>query len=338
MSTDRIDATQLNTGDPNTGRRNTRRLAFLAALVALPPASLAGFSWWTARRVERLCPPRGRFIGVGRERVHIVEAGQGPPVVLVHGLAGQSGNYAYDVVDRLASSFRVVAIDRPGSGHSPRRRGARADLRAQGDLVAGVIAVLGLGRPLVVGHSLGGAIGLAAALAHPDRVGGLALIAPLTQPGAAPAVFRRLAIRSAALRFALAWTVAVPIAMLRRPATLAALFGPERPPADFGACGGGMLGLRPATFIGAAADLASAAADLAAMVERYPSLTIPVGVLFGDGDRVLDHRVHGDRLAGSIADLDLEIVPGAGHMLPVTRGANVSSFIERQAARIARAG
>ena len=317
---------------------NIRRLAGLAGLAALPPALLAGFSWWMARRVERLCPPRGRFIGVGRERVHIVEAGDGPPVVLVHGLAGQSGNYAYDVVDRLAASFRVVAIDRPGSGHSPRTRGARANLRAQGDLVAGVIGVLGLGRPLVVGHSLGGAIALALALDHPDRVGGLALIAPLTHPErAAPRAFRLLAIRSAPLRAFLAWTVAVPLAMLRRPAMLASLFGPEQAPADFSGRGGGMLALRPATFVGAAADLAAAGADLPGMVARYASLAVPVGVLFGDGDRVLDHRRHGEALRARIASLDLAIVPGGGHMLPVTQGAVTASFIERQAGRVARA-
>ena len=315
-----------------------RLLLGSASVIAATGAGLAGFTALTARRVGQSFPAKGRTIGVGLEHVHIVERGSGPPIVLVHGLAGNLANYAYDVIDRLASHHRVIAIDRPGSGHSPRTRRGRANLRAQGDTVAGVIAALGLGRPLVVGHSFGGAVALATAIDHPDKVGGLALIAPLTHPSSSlPAPFRLLALRSPALRVLVAWTIAVPLAIRRRQETLSALCGPQQAPADFATKGGGLLGLRPSAFIGASTDLAASQADLPDMVTHYARLDLPVGVLYGDSDRILDHQLQGEVLRDEIPDVDIELLAGAGHMLPITRGEDTAAFIARQAARVAAA-
>jgi len=52
-------------------------------------AVLALFSGFIARRVTRAFPPEGRFVDVGGDRIHYVEYGSGPPLVFVHGLAGQ---------------------------------------------------------------------------------------------------------------------------------------------------------------------------------------------------------------------------------------------------------
>ena len=306
-----------------------------AALVAATAAGLAGLTAWTARRVGRSFPARGRFIAVGLEHIHIFERGSGSPIVLVHGLAGNLGNYAYGVIERLAADHRVIAIDRPGSGHSPRTRSYRANLRAQGDIVAGVIVALELGQPLVVGHSLGGAVALATALDHPEAVGGLALIAPLTHSSSTlPPPFRLLALRSRLLRVLVAWTIALPLAIRHRRETLSALFGPESAPADFATKGGALLGLRPSAFIGASTDLTALQKDLPGMVARYGSLRLPVGVLYGDADRILDYREQGEVLRDKIPGVEIELVEGAGHMLPITRGEGVVAFIRRQAQRV----
>lgn len=84
------------------------------------------------------------------------------------------------------------------------------------------------------------------------------------------------------------------------------LFGPDPVPGDFATKGGGLLSLRPGSFYAASTDLMASPSDLAGMVERYPSIAIPAGVLFGTADRVLDHRIHGERLAASLSGLDLE--------------------------------
>ncbi|HEX8299210.1 MAG TPA: alpha/beta hydrolase [Rubricoccaceae bacterium] len=307
------------------------------ALAGLTGAGLALFTARIARRVDRALPPQGQFLDVGGARLHYIDEGSGPPVVLINGLGGHARNFTHSLVARLSGAFRVVVVERPGSGHSMRPRGASAALGAQADTVAEFIRKLGLERPLVVGHSLGGAVALTLAVRHPDLVGGLALVSPLTHvQETVPDVFRLMAIRSPRLRRLAAWTVATPGALLRREAVLGTLFGPEPVPTDYATAGGGPLGLRPAAFYGASTDLMSVNDGLAEIIDQYGSIGVPVGVLYGTGDQVLDHAVHGIAVAEKIPDLQLELVEG-GHMLPLTAPAQVAAFITSVAQRMSAA-
>ncbi len=306
------------------------------ALVALF-AGLFAYTVSKVRRVEAALPPNGRFVDVPGARLHVVERGQGPALLMVHGLSGQLGNFGYGMIEPLARDFRVVAVDRPGSGYSVRTPGARADLAAQADVLAALIEKLGLERPLVVGHSLGGAIALALAAGHPDRVGGLALLAPLTHPAEEiPPVFRPLTLRRHWLRQFVAWTLAVPMSDLRRDQVLEIVFGPDPVPADFAVRGGGMLALRPSHFVAASEDLVAGAPSLAPLVERYVELRAPVSILFGREDRILDPAANGEALAATVPGATLTLVPG-GHMLPVTAPDTCVAFVREAAARLREA-
>jgi pimeloyl-ACP methyl ester carboxylesterase len=217
-------------------------LAIVVLVLALAVCGLVGFTAHTARRVESADPPRGRFLDLDSCRIHYVDQGAGLPIFLIHGLGGQLGNFTYSLVGRLAKEFRVVAVDRPGSGYSTRPAGADPRLRAQAEAIAKAIAALKLDRPLVVGHSLGGAIALAVGLDHPECAGAFALIAPITQVVATtPAPFRGLDIRSPLLRWIVAWTLAAPMGIMSADRVLKTVFAPEKVPADFIKRGGGAL-------------------------------------------------------------------------------------------------
>ena len=310
-------------------------LTIEAALIVLVlGCALLGVSVLAARRIEQAIPPQGGFLEVDGERLHVLDRGRGPAVVLIHGLSGQMGNFTHSLVERLADDFRVVAFDRPGSGYSTRSRGAAASMQAQSDTLAKAIRALGLERPVVVGHSLGGALALTLALDHPDCVGALALIAPATHPvPKPPPVFRTLAIRSPELRRLFAWTVATPGALVARNLAMREVFAPEQPPPDFASAGGGLLGVRPLNVENASADLIALEEDLKALPGRYGSIRVPIGVLYGRGDHVLGWRAHGEALKQKIPGLDLELVDG-GHMLPVTRPEVCAAFIRRIAAKL----
>ncbi len=306
-------------------------LAIVVLALALAVCGLVGFTAYTARRVESADPPRGRFLELDGCRIHYVDEGAGPPLFLIHGLAGQLGNFTYALVGRLAKEFRVVAVDRPGSGYSTRPPAADARLRAQGELMAKVIGALKLDRPLIVGHSMGGAIALAVGLDHPECVSALALVAPVTQVvETPPEPFRGLDIRSPFLRRIVAWTLAAPLGILNSDRVLGQVFGPVQAPPDFLARGGGALGLRPQSFTAASTDMESINDGFAEMIRRYPTLTIPAGILFGKGDQMLDYRVHGQATKDQIPGLKLELIEG-GHMLPVTAPDAVADFIRRMA-------
>jgi len=308
-----------------------------AALIVAVLALLFVFTRHTVRKIEAGLPPTGRFVDVPGARLHVVEQGQGQPVLLVHGLSGQLANFAYGMVEPLAADYRVVAVDRPGAGWSTREPGAPADLRAQADTLAALIDKLGLEKPLVVGHSLGGAIALALATYHPERVGGLALIAPLTHPPEhISPVFKAMTIQSAAVRRLIAWTLLIPMSIRNREQVMDIVFGPDAVPADFPVRGGGLLALRPAHFLGASEDLMGAATSLPPLVAQYGALRVPVSILFGREDRILDYRMNGEAFVASVPGAKLTLVTG-GHMLPVTAIDASVDFVRTAATRLREA-
>lgn len=302
-------------------------LAGIIGLFILAGAALALFADNTARRVEAVLPPLGTFIDVEGARIHYVDVGSGPSVLMIHGLGGQMRHFTHSMLERLRGEFRVVVIDRPGSGYSTRVGEAPGRLGAQAESVASLIRALGLDRPILVGHSLGGALALAVALEHPELVRGLALIAPLTQVQVTtPDAFARLMIRSPSVRRLVAWTLATPLAIRGSRAVLAAIFAPEPVPHDFATAGGGLLSLRPGAFYETSSDLVAVNADLRRMVGRYGTLALPIRILFGRDDRILAPSVHGERLAAIGSHVSLELVEG-GHMLPLTQPDRAASFV-----------
>ena len=306
------------------------------ALVGLVLAGLLLFTAWTARQVEKRLPPRGRFIDIDGARIHYLDEGTGPTLLLIHGLAGQMHNFTHSLLGKLQQDFRVVIPDRPGSGYSTRPSEAMATISAQARTISRFCQALGLERPLVVGHSLGGAIALALALNHPEQVAGLALLAPVThQPDRVPPPFDGIAIGSPLLRRLIAWTLATPLSIANRELALTTLFGPQPVAPDFAVKGGELLNLRPCSFIGASGDLMAAHNELDDMPARYKNLTLPIGILYGTDDRVLDPTVHGKGLAAKATGADLELIEGGGHMILIASADHAAAFIARMARRAA---
>jgi pimeloyl-ACP methyl ester carboxylesterase len=306
-------------------------------LVLLLAALIGGLVWFTvrtARKVEAALPSRGRFMEIDGERIHYVDTGgTGPAVIMIHGLGGNLLHFDYALAGRLAGEFRLIMVDRPGSGYSTRAADADATLTAQAAAIAKLIRALALTRPLVVGHSLGGAISLALALDHPDCAGALALVAPLTHArNETPAIFRPFLIRSSLVRMLIAWTLATPLGIRRGPQALKEVFAPEAVAPGFPLRAGGLLGLRPKAFYATSSDLVAINDALPAYARRYPSLDLPFGIVFGKDDRLLDYRQQGEAMRAACPALDLELIEG-GHMLPMTAPDRCAALIRRIAAR-----
>ena len=99
-----------------------------------------------------------------------------PTVVAVHGLPGSSRDFRW-LGAALEPSRRFVRLNMPGFGGTPLATMPRASLAARADWVASVVGALELERPVLLGHSMGGAVATAACARHPDRFAGLALLA-----------------------------------------------------------------------------------------------------------------------------------------------------------------
>jgi pimeloyl-ACP methyl ester carboxylesterase len=313
-------------------------MATLLVLILLVACVVAGLVWFTARtarRVEAALPPHGGFMDIDGQRIHYVDmGGSGPAIVMIHGLGGNLLNFSYAMADRLAGDFRVILVDRPGSGYSTRPANASATLTAQASTLAALFRRLGLQRPLLVGHSLGGALSLAIALDHPDCASALILIAPLTHAvEEVHDVFKGLMVGSPLLRRIIAWTVATPMSIRQGPKVMQAVFAPEAAPSDFPLRGGGLLGLRPSAFYGASSDIVAINAVLPGYTARYQSLNVPIAILYGRGDNLLDYRDQGEAMKAKLPALELELMEG-GHMLPVTAPDRCAALVRRVADKL----
>jgi pimeloyl-ACP methyl ester carboxylesterase len=295
------------------------------------------FTHFVAARINAAFRPPGQWIEVAGERLHYRTMGEGPPIVLVHGLGGESRNFDYLPLAELAQRWRLVLVDRPGSGHSPRRDERQAGIAAQARIVLAFLRAMQFERPpLLVGHSLGGAIALSVALQEPQAVAGIALVAPLTHFNpSVPAPFRALAIRSPGRRRLFAHTLATPLGIVGSRTVLRELFGPDRAPGDFGVRGGGLRSLRPAAFVTSSTDLAGVEQDLPEQQQRYDALRLPLFVLHGEGDRILGWREQAEALRAKVPQAQVRIIPG-GHMLPATQAAATAAWLEEAARAVLR--
>jgi pimeloyl-ACP methyl ester carboxylesterase len=306
-------------------------------LVVVVFAALALFTALIMGLVEAAIPPVGQTAAIEGSTIRYLDVGSGSPIVLIHGLAGNLRHFTYALVDRLKDDHRLIVIERPGCGYSLKAPGAAANLAVQARVVVGLLDKLGVDRPLLVGHSLGGALALAMALDHPDAIGGLALVAPASHPAPdAPSAFRLMATASPLQRWLRAWFVATPASILFGSAVLKQIFGPDAVPTDFGKRGGGLLGLRPSSFIASSAELETLLTDLPMMAARYSTIRCPVGILFGDRDMILDAAVHGAPLVAKIEGATIDYVEGGGHMTPLVAPDQTARFVRAVAARIAQ--
>ena len=120
--------------------------------------------------------PPGRLLEIDGQRISVERAGEGEPLVLLHGFGESTISYAA-VLPQLARQFSVVAIDLNGFGYTERPRDrASYTLAGQERLVLGVLDRLHLERVRLAGHSYGGGLALYLAARHPERVDRLLLI------------------------------------------------------------------------------------------------------------------------------------------------------------------
>lgn len=125
--------------------------------------------------------PVHRDVTASGVRLRVVEDGEGPPIVLVHGMFVDSRSWD-GVRGKLRDGFRVITPDLPGFGQSEKPPPNRFPygIDAFSEAVADLYAGLELGRSALVGHGLGGAVALTLAAQHPELVSHLILVGPLS--------------------------------------------------------------------------------------------------------------------------------------------------------------
>lgn len=317
----------------------------LALELALGAALAGGLAVLTDRRAHRReraaeadFPPTGPLITVMGTRVHAHVQGQGPDLVLIHGASGNTRDFTFGFVDRLARAYRVIVLDRPGLGWSdplPRdgRLGDPNDPAAQARVLRAAVADLGVTRPLVLGHSYGGAVAMAWGLAAPQETAALVILAGATMPwpGGLGAFY---AVMSSALGARLVIPAVTAFAShARADAVVAGIFAPDPVPAGYAAHVGPALTMRRDTLRENARQVAGLKPFIQRMAREYPGLHLPVEILHGTADSIVPARIHAEALAALLPDAALTLLPGVAHMPHHIAPDAVVAAIDRAAAR-----
>ncbi|MEL6978706.1 MAG: alpha/beta fold hydrolase [Pseudomonadota bacterium] len=313
------------------GRRRVIAGLGLGMLVA-GAGAIAATSAWRVRDAARRFPPIGAFETVEGVRLHLLDQGarDAPAIALIHGASGNLRDFGFGFTEALLErGLRVIAIDRPGHGHSERgpSDAHRPDVQAR--LMRGALAARGVERALLLGHSLGGAPALAWALDAPDSVLGLCLVGGVAMPwpGGIDLIYR---VNSTPIvEFAASAAMNAFVSEGYVEAAVASIFRPQAPPQGYAAAIGAPLALRPATLRANAEDVAFLKEYLRGQAPRYPTLRVPIEALHGAADTIVPARVHAEPLSQSAPNARLTLLPGVGHMPHHTARRAVLAAVER---------
>jgi pimeloyl-ACP methyl ester carboxylesterase len=314
--------------------RSTRRLSAGVAIAGL--GLLA--SWLVvrarSRRAERDHPPMGSFITVDGVKLHYLERGKGPVLVLLHGNGVDATDWEHSgLLDAAAEHYRVIAFDRPGFGYSERPRSTVWTPDRQARLLHHALQELNVDSAIVAGHSWGTLVALSMGLQAPDFVRGLVLVSGYYYPsvrmdvmvGAPPAI--------PLLGDALRYTVAPLAGRLIWPAAVGRAFAPLPVSERFRAMSPWMS-LRPGQLRANAADGSLMVPAAISLARRFGTLKVPVQILSGTQDGVCDCAHNAERLHAALRHSELSVTPGVGHMLHYAEPGKVLGAIDAIASQV----
>lgn len=302
----------------------------LAASLLIALALLAGATVW---RLSGKSPatPIGQFITVNGTKVHYVQQGRGPDLVLIHGASGSLLDFQFGMMRDLAKHYRVTAFDRPGLGFTEPLARGNDRLATQAAHLRAAAAQLGLQDLILVGQSYGGSVSLAWALLEPPKALVLISAPSLPWPGELDPWYRITAnpIGAAIVTpLAAAW---VPQSYVAQ--SISSVFAPNPVPEGYGKGIGIEDTLRVAMLAANAAQVNALRPQIVAQEADYPRLSLPIEMIHGDADTIVPLAIHSQPFAARIAAAHLTVLPGIGHMPHHSALPQVLAAIDRAATR-----
>jgi pimeloyl-ACP methyl ester carboxylesterase len=283
-------------------------------------------------KVERVVVPAGppqylrQSVVVDGTSLNYVSAGSGQPVVLIHGNPGSYQDYTLAVIERLSQSYYVVAFDRPGHGYSERQDSVHTTVEVQARIIREALDKLGIKKPVLVGHSWGGSLVLAAAVAYEKDLAGIVLLAPAAYPTVSREWWSLLP--HVPLIGNLVVNRLTPFlgrAMVRK--SLQQAYDPQDVQEDY-VEQSLELWIQPDHIRACAYDEWTLGASLIGLSKHYRDIEVPVVIVTGSADRLLNPEEHAYPLHKAIKNSKLVVLPETGHQLPQTRPDAVVSAVD----------
>jgi pimeloyl-ACP methyl ester carboxylesterase len=285
------------------------------------------------RQAEAENPPQGRFVNADGVRLHYIERGEGPVLVLLHGNGVFADDFDHSgLLDRAAQNYRVIAFDRPGFGYSERPRRKMWTPQAQARLLRHALQELGVDSAIVLGHSWGTLVALSMALDAPDFVRGLVLLSGYYYPSLRADVLTSgpaVPLIGDLMRYTVSPIVG---RMMWRPVAKRA-FAPLDVDIRFRALPVWMM-LRPSQLRASAAETAMMVPSAMSLAKRYHELKVPAMIMAGTQDLIADFGHNSERLSERLPDAELQLQPGVGHMTHYACPQQIVEAIDAISARV----
>ena len=280
-----------------------------------------------AKKAERENPAVGRFVEVDGVRLHYLDCGAGEPLVLLHGNGSMVQDFETSgVIEAASRNYRVIVFDRPGFGHSNRPRQTIWTPEAQAALIHRALRRIRIPRAKVLGHSWGASVALALALKYPEAVSGLILVSGYYYPTVRTDVVLFSGPALPVVGDLMSHTISPLIARLIWPLLMRKIFGPAAIPEKFKGFPKEMA-VRPSQIRASAAEAALMIPSAFALRGEYRNLRVPLVILAGEQDRLIDIDKQSGRLHREVKHSEFIRVAGAGHMVHQTATAQVMSAI-----------
>ena len=321
-------ARRLRRAKPARQRGTTSSLVLASAIATTALVAAAVLNRQLTKKAERDNPPKGKFLEVNGVRLHFVERGTGDPLVLLHGNGSMIEDFeASGLVNLAAKDYRVIVFDRPGFGHSERPRNVIWTPGAQADLLRAALAQLNVSNAVVLGHSWGASVAVAMALKYPTFVRGLVLASGYYYPTARVDVLAMGIPAVPIVGDILSHTVSPLLSRLIWPLMMKKIFGPKSVPEKFDAFPKEMA-LRPSQIRASAAEAALMIPDAIALDGQYKDLKMPIVIIAGAKDKLIDTDSQSARLHAEIPQSRFHKLAENGHMIQQTSMEQVMGAIE----------
>lgn len=318
--------------------KTTLLVILCLALVCVGLVQLSAYK--RERHAAEHYPPAGQFLDVDGVRVHALQMGHGPDLVLLHGASGNTRDFTFAFADMLKDRYRITLLDRPGLGWSeqidPSHKRAfstgHASPREQARLLHAAATQLGVKTPIVAGHSFGGIVAFAWALEFPDTAG-IVSIAGVANPWPGDLGWTYTVNGSA-------WGggLVVPVLSAFVPQTyidnaVASIFEPQSAPEGYLDHIGPELSLRRNTMRANARQVNWLRPYVVEMSQQYSTIKMPVEVVHGTADTIVPATVHSLKLPDQIDGANVTLLDGIGHMPQHAPPQAVIDAIDRVAQR-----
>jgi pimeloyl-ACP methyl ester carboxylesterase len=208
----------------------------------------------------------------------------------------------------------VIAIDRPGFGYSQRPRLRTWSPTAQAQLLRSTFDKIGIGRPVVVGHSWGAMVALALALNYPQVARGLLLVSGYYYPSMRWDALMEFPPALPVIGDVMRSTISTLLGRLLVPRQVEQAFAPDPVPETFYQAVPLEMMLRPSQLRAGAAEAGLMVPAARKLCQRYRELRLPMTLVAGTEDRFVNYQAHTFRLHQELPHSRLTPLPGLGHM------------------------